>query len=73
MTLWVEAPQCKSLLAMFGRNWSSTCGDKLYLTSHVAWRNQVIEKSCVFMSGNSSLCGTILTSLIARGIMLVEI
>ena len=45
----------------------------MYLTSHVAWRNQVIEKSCVFMSGNSSLCVTILTSLIARGIVLVEI
>ena len=60
-------------LAMFGRSWSSTCGDKMYLTSHVALRNQVIEKSCEFVSGNSSLCVTILKSLIARGIVLVEI
>ena len=55
-------------LAMFGR----ASGDTKYLIFHVISKNHVTEGSCKFMSGMSLFYSTILPSLVAIGIVLVE-
>ena len=58
-------------LAMFGY-WSSATGDMKYLLCHVTSQNPVIEGSNRFMSGSSSWHVTTLPSLVAIGIVVVE-
>ena len=60
-------------LAMFGGHWSSASGDVKYLTCHVTLKNYVIEGSVNFVSGSSSWYITTLPSLVATGIIAVQI
>ena len=60
-------------LAMFGGHWSSASGDVKYLTCHVTLQNYVIEGSVNFVSGSSSWYITTLPSLVATGIVAVQI
>ena len=57
--------------AMFDGHWSGASGDN-YLTCHVSLQNRVIEGSRNFMSGSSSWYITILSSLVATDILVVE-
>ena len=58
---------------MFGSHWSSASGDIKYLICHVNLQNHVIEGLCDLLSGCSSWCVTNLSSLVAKGIVVVEI
>ena len=58
---------------MFGGHWSNAGGHMKRLIWHVAFHNQAIEGSSIFMSGSSSWYVTILPSLVAIGIAVVEI
>ena len=49
---------------MFGEHWSSATGDIKYLICQVTSQDHVIEESCDFMSGSSSLFDTTLPSLL---------
>ena len=60
-------------LAMFGGVWSSAHGDIKYLIFHVIPQNQVIEGSSNFMRGSFLCYVTTLPSLVAIGMILVEI
>ena len=60
-------------LAMFGGHWSSACGDIMYLTCHMTLQYHVIEGSSNFMSRSSSWDIATLSSLLAIGIVIVEI
>ena len=61
--LWVGAP-C---------DWSIASRDIKYLICHMTSQNHVILGSSNFMSGRSSLHVTTLPSLVAIGIVVVEI
>ena len=63
----VKSPPCH-----VGGCWSLESGDIKYLICHVTSQNLVIEGSSNFMKGNSSLYVTILPSLVAIGIVMVE-
>ena len=58
---------------IFGGHWFSTSSEKKYLISHVTLLNHVIEGSCDFISGSSSLYFNTLPSLVAVGIAVVGI
>ena len=73
VTLWVEASHGKSPPCHVGGYRSCAIGDIKYLSFHVASQNHVFERSCNFMSGNSTLYVTILPSFVAIGIVIVEI
>ena len=60
-------------LAMFVDRWSSGSEYTKYLTCHMTLQNHVIEGSSNFMSGSSSLYITTLPSLLAIGIIVVDI
>ena len=60
-------------LAMFDGHWSSESGDLKYLTCHVILQNHVIEGSSNFVSGSFLWYITVLPSLVAMGIIVVEI
>ena len=60
-------------LAMSDSHCSSASGDIKYLTCHVTLQNHVFEGSSKFMSGSSSWFTTTLPSLMAIGIVVVEI
>ena len=67
---WVEIP---GHLGMFGGHWSSASGDKKYIICQVTSQKQVIEISGNFIGGSSSLYVTTLPSLVARGIVIVDV
>ena len=54
-------------------HWYSANGDIKYLTCDVTSQNHVIEGSCKFLSGSSSWYVTSLPSLVAMGIVVVDI
>ena len=58
---------------MFDGHWSIASRDIKYLICHMTSQNHVILGSSNFMSGRFSLHVTILPSLVAIGIVLVEI
>ena len=60
-------------LAMFGGYWNSASESTKYSICHVATQNHMIEGSCNFMSGNSSLYITTLLVLEVIGIVVVYI
>ena len=60
-------------LAMFGGHWFSTSGDRKHLTCHLTLQNHVIEGSSNPMKVSSSWYITTLPSLVAVGIVVVEI
>ena len=60
-------------LAMFSGHWFSTSGDIKYLTCHLTLQNHVIEGSRNLMKVSSSWYITTLPSLVAVGIVAVEI
>ena len=60
-------------LAMFGGHLSSAMGDMKYLLSHVTSQNHANKESDKFMCGSSSLHVTTLPSLVAVGIVVVEL
>ena len=73
MNSWVEAPHRELPPSMFGGHLSSTSGDIKYLICHVTSQNHVFEGSCNFLSGSFSWYVTTLPSLVAIGIVVVEI
>ena len=60
-------------LLVFGGHWFSANGDIKYLICHMTFENHVTERSYTFLSGCSSLPATILPTLVAIGIVVVEI
>ena len=60
------------LLAMFGDHWSSASGNIKYLVFHVTSQNHLIEGSCKFMIETSLLYVTVMSSLMAIGIVVTE-
>ena len=69
--MWIYGwkPYTKSHpISMFSGHWSSTNGDIKYLICHVTSHNNVIEKSCNFLSGNCSWYVTTLPILVVIGI-----
>ena len=59
--------------AIFCGHWFSASGDIKYLTFYVTLLNHLIEGSCNFLSGSSSWHVPTLPSLVAIGIVVVEI
>ena len=60
-------------LAMFGDHWSSANGNIKYLIFHVTSQNRLIERSCKFMNKTALLYVTIMPSLVAMDIVVIEI
>ena len=60
------------LLAMFGDHWSSASGNIKYLVFHATSQNHLIEGSCKFMIETSFLYVTVMSSLMAIGIVVTE-
>ena len=60
-------------LDTFGDHKHCGSGDGMLLISHVTSQNHVIERSCISMSGGSSFYVTTLPSLLAIGVVVVEI
>lgn len=72
VTLKVEAFHGKSPPCQVGGYWSCANGIVKYLICHVTSPNCVIEAPCNFMCWNTSLDGTILSSVMAIVIVIVE-
>ena len=68
-----RSPRVSHHLATFGGHQSSANGDKKCLICHSTSQNHAIEQSCNFFSGISSWHDTILPSLMATAIVVVEI
>ena len=60
-------------LARFGGHWSSASGNIKKFIFHMTSQNSVIEGSCNFMSGRTSLHVNTLPSLRTIGIMVAEV
>ena len=58
---------------IFGGHWPSAKGDIKYLICHMTLQDHVIEGSRDTMGGSLSSYVTILSSLVAAGIVLAEI
>ena len=72
VNLWVKLITVSQHLAMFGGHWSSASRDIKYLICHMNLQNHVIEGSSNFMSGSSSWYISILPSVVALRIVVVE-
>ena len=70
MEVFHSQPHC---LGMFSDDWSIASGYIKYLICHVTSLNCMMKVSSNFMSGSSSWYTSTLPSLIAIGIVLVEI
>ena len=60
-------------LAMFGDHWSNVSGNIKYLIFHVTSQNHLTEGSCKFMDKTFLLYVTIMSSLVAIDIVVIEI
>ena len=60
-------------LAVFGDHWSSANGNIKYLMFHVISQNHLIEGSCKFINETSLLYVITMPSLVAIGIVVIEI
>ena len=69
----MQAPHAIHHFTMFGGNCSSGSGVIRHLVSHVTSKEHVIEGSCNFISGSSSLYVTTLSSMVAIDIAVEKI
>ena len=59
--------------AMFGGHWSNASGYITYLICYMTLSDGVIERSCSFFGGSSSLYVVTVPSLVVISIVVVEI
>ena len=69
----MEALKTSQHIVMFCGHWPSTNGDIKYVISHVTSQNNVIEGSSSLMIGSFSRYETTLPSLLAIGVVMVDI